>query len=68
MVFRFPVQFVNRRQEISHQNRELYSVQVRGSDIVNSFKQVRMPVYVGSQKCMLEAEIVDLDLPLLISK
>ena len=38
------------------------------SDVIHSTKCVQLPVYVGDTRCVLEAEVVDLDLPLLISK
>ena len=39
-----------------------------GSEAINSFKRVVFPIYVGSQRGMLEAEVIESDLPLLISK
>ena len=39
-----------------------------GGEVINSFKTVTIPIYVGSQGGMLETEVVDSDLPLLVSK
>ena len=39
-----------------------------GNDIVSSYQCATIPVYVGNQRCTLETEVVDIDLPLLISK
>ena len=39
-----------------------------GSEVINSNLRVVIPIYVGSQQGNLETEVVDSDLPLLISK
>ena len=35
---------------------------------MSSYRRAQIPVYVGSQRCLWETEVVDIDLPLLISK
>ena len=39
-----------------------------GNEVVYSYKRSHIPVYVGNHRCTLETEVVNLDLPLLISK
>ena len=39
-----------------------------GDKVVHSKLAACIPVWVGDQKCMMEVEVVDLDLPMLISK
>ena len=39
-----------------------------GNEVVHSYKCAQIPIQVGKQQCMLETEVVDIDLPLLISK